>query len=65
MIAPRPPGRPRPTDNVVTAPVIRIIPEPDGGWLVLTHRGHGWLHGDRQSALEEKRWLDDQWRRRA
>jgi hypothetical protein len=57
--------RPPPHDNVVTLPVTRIIPEPDGGWLVISHRGYGWLHGDRQSALEEKRWLDDQWRRRA
>jgi hypothetical protein len=49
-------------DIVVTAPVIRIVPERDGGWLVLTHRGHGWLHGDRQSALKDKRRLDAQWR---
>jgi hypothetical protein len=28
----------------------------DDGWLVLA-RGHGWLHGDRRSALAEARWL--------
>jgi hypothetical protein len=59
--------RPRPhqQDNVVRAALIRIVPERDGGWLVLTHRGHSWLHGDRRSALEDKRWLDQQWRGRA
>jgi hypothetical protein len=51
--------------QVVTAPIARIIPEREGGWLVITHKGHAWLHGDRQSALEDKRWLDAQWRRRA
>jgi hypothetical protein len=45
--------------NVVKLePFTRIVPESDGGWYVVTHRGHGWLHGDRQSALEDKRWLD-------
>jgi hypothetical protein len=49
--------------NVVTAPITRIIPELEGGgWLVITHRGHAWLHGDRQAAIEDKRWLDNQWR---
>jgi len=49
-------------DIVVTAPIARIVPERDGGWLVLTHRGHTWLHGSRQAALKEKRWLHQQWR---
>jgi hypothetical protein len=45
------------------APITRIMGEPDGdGWLVITHRGHAWLHGSRQAALDDKRWLD-QWRR--
>jgi hypothetical protein len=49
---------------VITAPIARIMREPGGeGWLVVTPRGHGWVHGDRQSALDDKRWLDDQWRR--
>jgi hypothetical protein len=54
--------RPYQHDNIVTLPIAHIIPEDGGGWLVITYRGHGWLHGDRQSALKEKRWLDDQWR---
>jgi hypothetical protein len=45
-------------------PVAYIVPEEGGGWLVITHRGHGWLFGSRREALEEKRWLDNQWRRR-
>src|SRR5262245_39612394 len=52
-------------DSVVTAPIARIVPERDGGWLVLTHRGHGWLCGDRRSAIREKQWLDQQWRGRS
>jgi hypothetical protein len=57
---------PRPSDNVVTTlPVARIIPEHGGGWLVITPKGHAWLHGSRREALADKRWLDDQWRRRA
>jgi hypothetical protein len=27
------------------------------GWLVLVPRGHGWLHGDRRSALQDAQWL--------
>ena len=27
------------------------------GWLVLAPRGHGWLHGDRRSALADAHWL--------
>jgi hypothetical protein len=46
---------------VIPAPIVRIVPEPDGGWLVVTPRGHAWLHGNRQDALAEKRDLD-QWR---
>jgi hypothetical protein len=56
---------PCPPDNVVTLPVIRIIPEPDGGgWLVI-FGSYGWLHGSRQAALEDKRWLDTNLRGRA
>jgi hypothetical protein len=44
--------------QVETLTVVRILREPDGqGWLVVTARGHAWLHGDRRSALEDKRWL--------
>jgi hypothetical protein len=60
MITPRP----RQHDNIVTLPVAHVIPEDGGGWLVLTHRGHAWLHGDRLSAIREKKCLDDQWRHR-
>ena len=49
---------------VVAAPFVRVMRERDGAWLVVTHRGHGWLHGDRRSALADKRWLDAQQRRR-
>jgi hypothetical protein len=33
----------------------RVQHEPDGGWLVLTHRGHGWLHGGFHDALGNAR----------
>jgi hypothetical protein len=49
---------------VVAAPFVRIVHERAGGWLTVTHRGHAWLHGSRQSALTDKRWLDAQQRRR-
>jgi hypothetical protein len=49
---------------VVAAPFVRVVRERAGGWLVVTHPGHGWLHGSRQSALDDKRWLDAQQRRR-
>jgi hypothetical protein len=52
-------------DNVVTLPVARIIPADGGGYLVITHKGHAWLHGSRQDALKEKAWLDAQWRGRS
>jgi hypothetical protein len=32
------------------------ILEHDGGWLVLA-RDHGWIHGDRRSALADAQWL--------
>jgi hypothetical protein len=49
---------------VITAPIARIAREPDGeGWLVISHRGYAWLHGSRRAALDDKHWLDDQWRR--
>jgi hypothetical protein len=47
----------------VRLPAARVVREPAGGWLVI--RGsHGWLFGDRQAALAEKAWLDQQWRGR-
>jgi hypothetical protein len=49
----------------VTLPVAHVIPDDDGGWLVITPKGHAWLHGDRSSAIREKKWLDDQWRGRS
>jgi hypothetical protein len=52
-------------DNVVTLPVAHVIRENGGGWLVITHKGHAWLHGSRQAALADKRWLADQWRGRS
>ena len=47
-----------PRDNVVSLSRVRLIPEPEGGWLVVTPKGYGWAHGDLQAALEEMRWLD-------
>jgi hypothetical protein len=36
---------------------VLICRERDGGgWLVLA-RDHGWIHGDRRSALEDAHWL--------
>jgi hypothetical protein len=36
---------------------ILICKERDGaGWLVCA-RNHGWLHGDRRSALADAQWL--------
>jgi hypothetical protein len=32
---------------------------PGDGWLVLAPRGHGWLHGDLASAVEDARWLSE------
>jgi hypothetical protein len=58
-----PSRRPYPRDNVERLPVARIVRD-DNGWFVVTHRGHGWLFGDRQAALAEKHWLDRQWRGR-
>ena len=48
-----------PRGNVVKLePFTYVVPEPLGGWYVITHRGDGWLHGSRREALEDKRWLD-------
>jgi hypothetical protein len=33
------------------------ITSAEDGWLVLTPRGHGWLHGSRRSANADARWL--------
>jgi hypothetical protein len=38
------------------AAAIFISEAAEGGWLVLA-RDHGWLHGDRRSALADARWL--------
>jgi hypothetical protein len=33
---------------------VRVQYASDGdGWLVLTHRGHGWLHGDHAAAIRD------------
>jgi hypothetical protein len=53
----------RPGSGIVIAPIARIVADRDGGWLVVTHRGHGWVHGSRRAALQEQSWLDAQWRR--
>jgi hypothetical protein len=42
--------------NRVFTVAIRLVLHEDG-WLVLGLRGHGWLHGDRQSALADAAWL--------
>ena len=39
------------------AAAIFVTPAPEGGWIVSAPRGHGWLHGDRASAVEDARWL--------
>jgi len=48
------------TSAVVRFPPRRMaavwILEHDGAWLVLA-RDHGWLHGDRRSALAAAYWL--------
>jgi hypothetical protein len=37
---------------------IRVVRERAGaGWLVLTPRGHGWLHGSYASAIADAQWL--------
>jgi hypothetical protein len=44
---------------VIAAPIVRIIADRGGGWLVVTPRGHGWLHGSRKDALRDQRWLTE------
>jgi hypothetical protein len=34
---------------------VRVISEPEGGFLVLTHRRHAWVHGDFRSAICDAR----------
>jgi hypothetical protein len=58
-------ARPPYQDNVTTLPVARVIPEDGGGRLVITPRGHAWVHGDRGSAIRDKTWLDSNLRGRA
>jgi hypothetical protein len=49
---------------VVIAPFVRIERERDGeGWIVIAANGHGWLHGSRPDALDEKHFHDRQWGR--
>jgi hypothetical protein len=48
---------------VVVAPFVRIVREPDGGWLTITAKGHAWLHGNRECAIADKEWLDTQHKR--
>ena len=38
------------------AAAIFISEAAEGGWLVLA-RDHGWLHGDRRSAIADAQWL--------
>jgi hypothetical protein len=53
------------TAALIAFPGVLIQREREGeGWLVLAPNGHGWQHGDRPSALREKRWHDRQWGRR-
>jgi hypothetical protein len=33
-----------------------VIAREGAGWLV-TVRDHGWLHGDREDAMQDARWL--------
>ena len=47
----------------MTARIIKFPPRailvseaPEGGWYVIV-RSHGWLHGDRRSAIADARWL--------
>jgi hypothetical protein len=35
---------------------VRVVPANEGGWMVLC-RSHGWLHGDRNTAVEDARWI--------
>ena len=34
-----------------------ITPASSGGWLVLTPRRHGWLHGSLTDARKDAAWL--------
>jgi hypothetical protein len=47
--------------NVIRFPMrcaacIRLMREASGTWLVLAY-SHGWVHGDRNTALADARWL--------
>ena len=53
--------------RAMTARIIRLPPRrsgaiwilrDEGAWLVVA-RGHGWLHGDHASAVEDARWLSE------
>ena len=47
----------------MTARVLKFPPraifvtDSEDGWLVLTQRGHGWLHSSHRSADADARWL--------
>jgi hypothetical protein len=54
-------GAPRAMSNIIRFParnaaVIFVREAAEGGWVVLA-RDHGWLHGDRRSALADAQWL--------
>jgi hypothetical protein len=51
-----------PRDNIISLSGIRLIRDREGAWLVVTPKGSGWAHADLQSALEDMRWLDRNWR---
>ena len=46
------------TAHIVRFPSrITIAPDSSGGWLVLTPRRHGWLHGSLADARKDAAWL--------
>jgi hypothetical protein len=62
----------RARDSKPTATILKFPPRhrdaimirdwPDGGWLVLAPRGHGWVHGNRDDARRDASWLAANWR---
>lgn len=38
--------------------IVRVVRNAES-WLVLTHRGHGWLHGNLFDALDDAADIDD------
>jgi hypothetical protein len=47
------------TATVVRFPTQAVVirKAPEGGWLVLGERGHGWLHDDHRAAMKDAAWL--------